>query len=63
MVPAGDPLGPNDEGGLKCGITHIAGRVVINLGKKIDWFAMTPDEADEFAAKLKEWAAKARAKR
>jgi hypothetical protein len=51
--PTGDyPLGklnPDDEGGLRIGITNKDGAVIINFGTPVAWFGMPQDQAINFA--------------
>lgn len=50
-------LGHDDEGELRVAITTLAGKIVIHLGKQVDWFALTPDGADALADLLRARAA------
>jgi hypothetical protein len=57
-----EPMGPHDHGqiavGLRIVFLHGEPRLVIDFGPKaIKWFSMTPDQADAFAAEIKERAA------
>ncbi len=45
-------IGPHDEGELKVAIGIEAGKIVVNLGKSIDWFAVTAEGARGLAAIL-----------
>lgn len=52
--PTGDfpegRLGPDDEGGLRIGITHdTKGNVIINFGKHISWIGFGPEQAIQLA--------------
>lgn len=58
-------MGPHDHGeiavALRIELLHGDPRIVIDFGPKdIKWFAMTPDEADQFADALKARAVTAR---
>ena len=54
--PTGDfPLGKlneDDEGALNCAISHENGCVRIDFGKRIEWLAMPPDLAFDFASTI-----------
>jgi hypothetical protein len=41
-----------DEGELQFGIAHKDGKVIVNFGKPVAWFAMPAEKAREFAAVL-----------
>jgi len=44
-----DKLDPNDEGELAVALSTVGGKVRIEFGTKIAWFAMTADQAIELA--------------
>ena len=53
-------LDDTDEGELRLGVAAYKGKVVINFGKPIAWFAMTPEQADTVADMLRSKASEAR---
>lgn len=58
------PLGkltPEDEGEIAIGFARHDGKVIVDFGKPTAWIGFTPEQADEIADKLREFAAVVRA--
>lgn len=54
--PTGDfpdgKIGVDDDGGLRIGIAIRKDKILIAFGVSIDWIAMSPEDALEFASKI-----------
>ena len=46
-------LDPSDEGEIRIGIAHLDGKVVLNFGKPVAWFALTPRQARQLAESIR----------
>lgn len=49
-------LTPSDEGAIRFAIGEQNGKVVIDFGTSVHWFAMTAQEAADLASALMKWA-------
>jgi hypothetical protein len=45
-------LDPHDEGDIRMAVTNARGRVLVNFGKPVTWFGLTPEEARALATLL-----------
>ena len=52
-------LNEDDEGGLRMGLTAIAGFVVLNFGKPVAWLTINPLQARQMAERMTHYAKKA----
>lgn len=49
-------LNENDEGELRIQVSHEKGNVVLNFGKKVEWFAMPAKQVDSLCEMLQQHA-------
>lgn len=62
MRQASSSSSPTDLTNLAVGLTE-AGLVHVSFGKEVEWLALRPDQAEQFAAALTHYAREARARR
>ena len=49
-----EPIFPDDEGGLRCAIAIVKGKLVIDFGKPIKWVGLDRQSVEDFVSILQD---------